>query len=379
MSGSFPIRARMINCDEGQPRCSRCVSKNQDCNYAHLGSAYNPFQYQLAIVAGSSSGSSPTIAGSEQSPPKEVLAAVDKTPQANKQLYEHYITAVSPILTGASKEDGLHHWDSAIRKFSHSHDYLYFIVLAFAALHSAIGSDHASIRQTYLDVALNHQNSALERFRPILSDINTDNCEPALTCAGLIVACSFAVPLATSKTDSNDRSQLQQLKRVVSLFDGVVKLYRMGWKTSPDSNISPFIRARVVALWSEEQPAPEAEASLGYLAQHVAQLLEDVSKRDMYILTIEKMKRTHRRLMWTPNAVTVVLFWPGMVPTRYFTALEAQEPIAMIILAHWAVCLHHCSQFFWIGGWGKWTVTTVAETLDEQWQRFLEWPKSQVA
>lgn len=334
------------------------------------------------MAAGSSSSNStPSGTGSEHSPPTQGPSSQSKIAVDNQQLYEHYIKAVAPILTGESEKEGLYHWDSAIRRFSHSNDYLYSVVLAFSGLHLATESSDPVERKGYLDAALQHQNAALEKFRPVLSSINAENCEPALTCAGLIVACSLAVPLVSpsTSTGSSSSSQMQQLKRIMAMFDGIVTLYRMGWTTMLDPNISPFIRQRVVQLWSQEKPAPEAEASLDNLAQNAVLSLEDLDKRDLYLMTIEKMKRTHRRLVEAPDKMIVVLFWPGMVPGKYFRALEAQEPIALVILAHWAVCLHQCRHFFWVGNWGVWIVATVTEALGDKWRSFLDWPYTQVA
>ena len=335
------------------------------------------------MAAESSSSSSPSgiaSTSSGHSPFKEDTSSPLKVAHNDEQLYNHYINVVSRIRTNTPEKHGLHHWDLAIRRFSQAHDYLYFIVLAFSALHLATTSEEPGFRQAFLDVALQHQNSSLQRFRLILNDVNADNCEPALTCAALTIACSLAVPLATPTAPTN---HMEQLKRVMALFDGIVKLYRMGWTSTLDPNISPYIRSRVVALWSAEKPAPEAEASLDLLAQNAVLPLESADARDMYLLTIEKMKRTHRRLVDIPDDMEVVLFWPGMVSTKYFQALEAQEPIALVILSHWAVTLCYCSLYFWVGdgesNWGRWTITTVSKMLGDAWRPFLAWPLSQTA
>lgn len=374
-----------MQCDEAQPRCTRCAGKDQHCTYAHLTTSFNPFQHegQKRVPEANSLPLVPRtnrfrFLPPEQIPYKDKSAVLPPNlPEEDQELYDHYVSKIGPIFERVDDRDVLCRWHDANLRFFHSHNYVYHIVLAFSATHMALVDEDVSRKEALIETALQHQNEALTRFRPILDNINSQNCEPALLCAAEVTSCSFALPLAMATVQGHLEDPLEHLKRFIGLFDGLTTLYRMGWTASLDHNISPAIRNQILTFQQTEASASEAEASLDFFEREVVGTVQEEKLKRLWHTSILKLKRTHRRLASHPKMHTLILMWPGMVHPGYLKAVKDHDPIALVILAHWAPCLHQIRHLFWIGDWGSWILEAVQKTLGEDWSRFLIWPSSQ--
>jgi hypothetical protein len=74
----------------------------------------------------------------------------------------------------------------------------------------------------------------------------------------------------------------------------------------------------------------------------------------------------------------VVMPFPIQCPLQFVLKLKEQDPLALVILAHYAVILHWLrEEHLWMRGWGKDIVDTVKHTLDKEWLDCIEWPRGQ--
>ena len=74
-----------------------------------------------------------------------------------------------------------------------------------------------------------------------------------------------------------------------------------------------------------------------------------------------------------------VMPFPIQCPLECIERLKEQDPLALAILAHYAVIIHWLREkHLWMRGWGKDIVDVVKDTLSGEWLDCIEWPLGQV-
>lgn len=317
----------------------------------------------------------------------------------------HVVTTVSPAHV---QSEQLWRWDRAVRSFAASHAFLYHAALTYAALHRAdlhraAGSEAEAARHVAL--AARHQTLSLAGFAPAVaamlrrredSAAADADVDPVLTCSSLILACAFVFPPAPGQ------HPLDQARQVIRLFQGTQALYARTWSGTPGSSsnsISAYVRARVEAGESlgDGASAPAAEASLAAVVERA----RATTPADNDVLApLARLRLLVRRLAARPGLHTIALHWPADLPPAFVDALARREPLALVVLAHWAACLARMRHLWWVSRWGAGVVRAVvdevcgsdgaaggadggAETAAAagrggaaagEWRRCLEWP-----
>ena len=119
----------------------------------------------------------------------------------------------------------------------------------------------------------------------------------------------------------------------------------------------------------------------------------DLLMRDSYLFNITKLRKTIRRAATHPGIANYIQMYPGMVDVLYIDALRRKEPIALIILAHYAVCLSLIKNMWWVQSWGESLIRSVIREIHQLkssphgtvtvagagfWTRFLTWPMKEI-
>ena len=60
---------------------------------------------------------------------------------------------------------------------------------------------------------------------------------------------------------------------------------------------------------------------------------------------------------------------------EYLKLLTEQRPEALVLLAYYAVVLHHRRRSWVIGDAGRLLITSLSFNLGRHWQPLLEWPR----
>lgn len=66
--------------------------------------------------------------------------------------------------------------------------------------------------------------------------------------------------------------------------------------------------------------------------------------------------------------------WPVRVPTEYISLLKQRQPEALVILAYYAVLLHHARNYWAVGSTGEFLIRSITEHLGSYWAEWLAWP-----
>lgn len=99
---------------------------------------------------------------------------------------------------------------------------------------------------------------------------------------------------------------------------------------------------------------------------------------EAYAGTLEQLEICMSRLYAHPLDRLCVLGWLVIVPDRFDALLRDGQPMAQVILAHFAVILL-TYDFWWSGNWGESLIREIAQRLPEEWKPMVRWPLEQLS
>ena len=73
---------------------------------------------------------------------------------------------------------------------------------------------------------------------------------------------------------------------------------------------------------------------------------------------------------------TLIWRWPVVIPIEYVHLIRAQDPVALIILAHFALATT-AAQTWYTEGWADYCLTGIMKCLPNNLQHWLQWPMEQ--
>jgi hypothetical protein len=123
--------------------------------------------------------------------------------------------------------------------------------------------------------------------------------------------------------------------------------------------------------------APKIEAAISALSRRNSDLMTD-SIQDGCACAIALLRKTFLLAAEKPSLKNNLLVFPIMVPDKFVEKLRDRDPLALVILANYAVFLHWWRSSIWIGGWGKEIVDAVKHAVDAEWHVYIEWAIEEV-
>jgi hypothetical protein len=66
--------------------------------------------------------------------------------------------------------------------------------------------------------------------------------------------------------------------------------------------------------------------------------------------------------------------WAYRIPVRFQDLIRERQPFALVVLAHYAVVLHHLHESWWMGSWGTRILNEIVDYLDPEWRELISWP-----
>ncbi|KAF0323799.1 hypothetical protein GQ607_009008 [Colletotrichum asianum] len=398
--GCIQCKRGRVKCDEGQPFCGRCRKKGRTCTYRHLLAPCDAFERRpagdarLIVRAGSLSSSegerqntSETEIGDiHRSPPRFGATGLPSQDPTEQLLLHHYFGHLASLSFGSvDKWDIVPAFRQAVTRHVLTEGYVNQVVLAFAATHLAsVYSPAFGIGSApHVLTALKYKASTLELFRPALaSSLTPSSCESGMAAAGLLVACEFALPMMDTGVFGVE-DQVEALSRIASLFQGAVALFRMGCRSLRVGEGSPALQIRKTVFTSltNELPWVDAEESVENILLSVRSLDQaEVVRRDVLLHAGEKLQRALRRVTAARGSYNVACMWLGMVPSTYIELVTAKDPLALVLMAHWAVCLKgiDIERAWWLRGWPEMIISTVVSSIGEAHHSLLVWPLQEI-
>jgi hypothetical protein len=122
------------------------------------------------------------------------------------------------------------------------------------------------------------------------------------------------------------------------------------------------------------QMPPEVMASFRSLQQLNKSSYVEPCNRQTYESAIERLQECYISVFLNQVDKIFALSWPILVEPSYMLLLRAREPMALAILAHYAVVLDVVKERWWSMGWGEQLLFDISQSVSADWQPVLSWP-----
>lgn len=264
-------------------------------------------------------------------------------------------------------------------------------LLALSALH--LGHTNPEQRNTLVRASMRHQNTALKQFASNLEDLNSENCHISV----LFAAFTFITGMFTMGREGEEillsdvaqcfllvqgRASIRDGTRACANPSGVGNMLSNPsvWATVSASPIGPLI------AWPQRNyhPASSFAERLDELAALVPTmqvsepmcLVDEIGVRSQCLAAVNRLQGTYSMMLASERKVARIWSWPIMISRDFIELVRKGEPVALVILAHYAAMVTCYEEYYWyLDGWGEKVCRVVEDALtEERWVRWIEWP-----
>ncbi|KAJ5754130.1 uncharacterized protein N7511_008283 [Penicillium nucicola] len=289
------------------------------------------------------------------------------------ELMMHWCTTTYKALARDPPSEKI--WQTIVPNISLRYPALRHGILALSALNLASSSTGPSRRWRYLETARAHQAQALNGLRQDSQDLTDSECNAtfALSCIMLVFAfgyCNHEIENDEPDEDQPDALdeffEVFQLTRwlvsiMISLNDRI-SLTELGPLITPD-DARPTMpdMSRLVTLSLRRQNIMEAER-------------DPTHEKEIYDSAIEHLSNSLEKLMTGGEPRIFAFCWSFRVPGPFLDLMASHQPFALVVLAHYAVILHHLRDMWWMGDWGTRILKEIGDLLEPEWRELISWP-----
>ncbi len=245
-------------------------------------------------------------------------------------------------------------------------------LLSVTALH--IASTNPDNQSLYIDAAIRHHNIALKEYSSNLDSITPKNSPAIFACASLIVI--FVFNLAILQQHKELRRPVEEMLSIFMLLRGVPVILKEMRPWVEESKIAPMFKGRDI------DPTIVLPDSITRVIQQLEErnnlLSQSACDRETYAHAIQILEETFKRIASKDSDNGMVLSWPVGLEPAYITLLGERQPMALVILAYYAVILNEIEDSWWVRGWGRHLILDISQMVDEDWRTLIAWPMEKI-
>ncbi|OKL61760.1 hypothetical protein UA08_02354 [Talaromyces atroroseus] len=394
--GCLQCKQTRKKCDENRPRCGRCKRIGQDCslsagspNLVFISSNLTTQRRRSRVGSPelqSESGlaTSPTTSGGDfaNSSPEEVSTSPSFTSMSESsapnsyftdaerdrlRLMHHYTLHTAPTLGQLSIPEGRDQtlWTDFAIELAFENDLVLHGLLSLSALHLALCG--ISKRKNTI-LAVHYHDMGLALFRLHLSNISEHNYNAIFAFNCIVMLYAFGIQRCSEST-TNTIAKIHQILTLFANAKTITKSHIETLRSSPWSVLmlpEPFPSA-------DQRLSDEVETMLAKLIQRASVTATTASRAATYLSAIQSLRYIFI-LMSTkrPGQVALVIFTVA-APSQFWDMVKDGDPLALAILANYAVILYWLRDNIWLEGWGKETIDAVHEALTPEWYDCISW------
>lgn len=263
-------------------------------------------------------------------------------------------------------------WTNDVVKLSLSHPFLLHQILAVAALHCH--SNDPCDTEAHA-VSLGHRATAVEYVQPALATLAPQSVPAMFAFAGLTTIYSFGeATVSASKQDD----WIQHMLDCIRLNRGISAITRSHRESLRSSVLGPLI-----AYHFETDFERLRELGLGFqqhsmLSNMISTHETRTRERDMYLTAARWCLEFIALLLqsWHDKDPShLINAWPNMLDELFLQCLENREPLALLIIGHYAAMLSLRPLLWWTVRWPSLLLDQIDGmiTLPEM-REALAWP-----
>jgi hypothetical protein len=366
MCGGRSVSTNKHKCDEVKPRCGKCERSDIECEYKPVLPALKPGRTTSSVAP-----IPPLVTPFTLNPGQQPLYMLDL------ELYHHFIFEFSSTIRAdkARREDlGRKHVEIA-----RQHSYVFHNSLALSALHLL---QHNQKRIELWERACYLQGVAIEQVQPILVNMTQDDAIPGLIFANNTAAFSLAEYMNNPYQISDSIDPIDKIIECFQLSRGISMLAGRYWPylkhTWIKSNVPDVV----------DKPEKEMRSTLRakfptYRSVHSLALGQENSKRREVTLTlVDKTFAYIGHLMTAsqdqPTFVYLIDAWSVSLPDEFREMLVERRPVALVILAYYAVLISLAPDIWYLNGWPALLINRITTVLGLEWAEFMHWAQGMI-
>ncbi|MCJ1460630.1 hypothetical protein MMC28_011012 [Mycoblastus sanguinarius] len=259
-------------------------------------------------------------------------------------------------------------WQVAVPREALAHDFLMHALLAIAA--AQLIYTRPAQRHLYEKEATTHRNLALQLSIAHLNNITEDNCHALFALSSIVAILAFAFP--HSSAASSPLAPLDGMVEFIMLVRGVGTVLTSAAKWIDHGRMSPLLRYN----WSPKtRPiSPDVETAFDRLVGLIERTVHARSSLAIYVGATYILKKAFETYELIEDERIMVFIWPCVVPESYIAELKKGEPMALVILAHYAVLIYSVNDQWSSGRRGSQLVEAIWQILPWEWKPAVHWP-----
>lgn len=285
------------------------------------------------------------------------------------ELLHHFTTETCFTLSDRQESHAL--WQVTVPQVAFKQPFLMRGILAISSLHlSFLRPDR---HEYYNQLANRNQDAALSTFRALMTNIDPTNCDAFLAMSTLVVVYAFESPKSFQSLGFSDYTG-EHSYGWLPLIKGVYTIIMSNYQWIKDGKLSALLHDQ-----DNGPPTTELPQLLDHQLNELDTLCEQASGGTDDVQIYKGSLRSLRECFVRMNnrtvyecEVSIAFLWPVLIPQELVDKLHAGEPIALILLAHYCVILHHLDSYWWMNGWATYIVRKIDRELDDSMRSWLQ-------
>src|SRR5271163_4776915 len=192
-----------------------------------------------------------------------------------------------------------------------------------------------------------HQNLSLPYPRTLINNASPNNYNALFALSTSVVVFVFALP--QSPIAPTDFDPFQEIVRLIELTKGAFAVVEITREWILQGPLRPLL---FPGAWEVRlMIVDEIGDALNHLIFCNDTLVQSESERAAYGTAIKTLRQTFEMLTLNPNDRSLSLLWVALMERRYIDLLRVEEPMALVLLAHFGVALYISRRNWWSGNW----------------------------
>lgn len=252
--------------------------------------------------------------------------------------------------------------------------------LAMSAVHKAI-SEPGADRQNLLAQADSHISRGLATYRRHLEAPILERAVPMFMMSTIL----FTYNLGSAQVERPE-DPIAAIHHCFRLLAGVRMVVVPFWEQIKDTKV--FFRivdlaegdnAEALDLRAKDDKTPEI---LGLT--ELTECILNAQDREFCASAINELHVASLRFRHASrrsDEYSLLLNWAAQLKDHFVGLVFAHNPVACVILCHWAALLAQGRPVWWVGSWPRWLLTACEQLLatTPEMLKWLEWPRAVIS
>ena len=295
----------------------------------------------------------------------------------NLRLMHHYTIHTSKTIRDITipKHEDQSLWEAWAPELAMEHDFLLHGLLSISALHLSLCGTDPREQKRMTVTAIRHHNRAVALFRLHLDHMPATDHDAVFAMFCVVVLYSFGL-------HRSEGTPVERIHQVLTLLRGSMTIAKGDYERMRRSRWSgmrpPLHLDLETKLPDEMEDAISALRRRAGPAASVSTEEKETGEEAAYREAIETLRYNLIISDISPFTAPTLTWFPMASPAGYWDLLRAGRPLALGIIANYAVILHRQRSNIWMRDWGKEVVDAVREALPADWQECIAWADREV-